>query len=119
MVEGDSMLYSDSAFSIEPLEGDIWPNSNAEINVIFKPEEARTYWSTAYCDITGRETRLPLRMRGDGVGPKVVFSFDTLDMGHIFIRSTHTYEVWIGSVSYPWKTQNLPFKKKKIFHGVS
>ncbi|XP_033625714.1 hydrocephalus-inducing protein homolog [Asterias rubens] len=97
MVEGDSMLYSDSAFSIEPLEGDIWPNSNAEINVIFKPEEARTYWSTAYCDITGRETRLPLRMRGDGVGPKVVFSFDTLDMGHIFIRSTHTYEVILSN----------------------
>ena len=87
------MLYTDGAFSLDPVEGDIWPNGAAEVAVLFKPAEARTYWSTAYCDLTGREARLPLRLRGDGVGPKVVFSFDTLDMGHIFVGSTHTYEV--------------------------
>lgn len=89
------MLFADDVFSIEPPEGDIWPNSQAEINVIFKPTEAQSYVRTAYCDITGRETRLPLRIRGDAIGPQVQFSFDTLDMGHIFVGSTHTYEVII------------------------
>ena len=87
------MLFDDEVFSIQPQEGDIWPNSKAEINVIFKPTEARSFTRTAYCDITGRESRLPLRLRGDGIGPQVEFSFDTLDMGHIFVGSTHTYEV--------------------------
>lgn len=87
------MLFSDEVFTIMPLEGELWPNSTMEVNIIFKPKEARMYTCTAYCDITGRESRLPLRLRGDGIGPKVSFSLDTLDMGHIFVGSSHTYEV--------------------------
>lgn len=34
-------------------EGDIWPNRTAEINIIFKPSEARLYQQTVYCDVTG------------------------------------------------------------------
>ena len=52
-----------------------------------------SYARTAYCDVTGRESRLPLRIRGDGAGPKVHFSLDTLDVGNVFINSQHTYEV--------------------------
>ncbi|XP_071959113.1 hydrocephalus-inducing protein homolog isoform X2 [Antedon mediterranea] len=98
LIETDSMLFSDDVFVIEPSEGEIWPNSSAEVNVIFKPQEATIYSRTAYCDITGRESRLPLRIRGDGVGPKLMFSFDSLDMGHIFIGSTHAYEVVISNI---------------------
>ena len=43
--------------------------------------------------MTGRESRLPLRIRGDGVGPKVHFSLDTLDIGNVFLNSQHSYEV--------------------------
>uniref|UniRef100_A0A8C8B419 HYDIN protein n=1 Tax=Otus sunia TaxID=257818 RepID=A0A8C8B419_9STRI len=50
--QGDSMLSSDNLFTLEPLEGDIWPNSSAEINVIFRPREARVYQQTVYCDIS-------------------------------------------------------------------
>lgn len=74
-------------------EGDIWPNSTAELTVVFKPKEAKSYQRTAYCDITGRESRLPLKVRGDGMGPKLVFSLDCLDIGNVFAGSTHTYEV--------------------------
>ena len=91
------MLFSDDVFRIEPAEGDIWPNSSMEVNIIFKPDEAKTYTRTAFCDITGRESRLPLRIRGDGTGPKVQFSFDHMDMGNIFINSTHTYEVVLAN----------------------
>ncbi|NWW42685.1 HYDIN protein, partial [Pedionomus torquatus] len=92
-VQGDSMLFSDDIFTIEPVEGDVWPNSSAEINVIFKPQEARLYHQTVYCDISGRETRLSLRIKGEGIGPRLRFSFDQLDIGKVFIGSAHSYEV--------------------------
>ncbi|KAM6352746.1 hydrocephalus-inducing protein homolog isoform 6-T13 [Alca torda] len=91
-VQGDSMLFSDDIFTIEPVEGDVWPNSSAEINVIFKPREARVYQETVYCDISGRETRLPLRLKGEGIGPRLRFSFDQLDIGKVFVGSAHSYE---------------------------
>ncbi|XP_054055083.1 hydrocephalus-inducing protein homolog isoform X14 [Rissa tridactyla] len=91
-VQGDSILFSDDIFTIEPVEGDVWPNSSAEINVIFKPREARIYQQTVYCDISGRETRLPLRIKGEGIGPRLRFSFDQLDIGKVFIGSAHSYE---------------------------
>ncbi|NXW23792.1 HYDIN protein, partial [Circaetus pectoralis] len=91
-VQGDSMLFSDDIFAIEPVEGDVWPNSSAEINVIFKPQEARLYQQTVYCNISGRETRLPLRIKGEGIGPQLRFSFDQLDIGKVFVGSTHSYE---------------------------
>ena len=52
-----------------------------------------SYARTVYCDVTGRESRLPLRIRGDGTGPQVHFSLDTLDIGNVFINSQHSYEV--------------------------
>lgn len=91
------MLFLDDVIRIEPVEGDIWPNSSTEVTVVFKPEEAMTYTRTAFCDVTGRESRLPLRIRGDGAGPKVQFSFDTIDIGNVFVNSTHTYEVVLAN----------------------
>uniref|UniRef100_A0A8C3CDK8 HYDIN protein n=1 Tax=Cairina moschata TaxID=8855 RepID=A0A8C3CDK8_CAIMO len=91
-VRGDSMLFSDNIFTVEPVEGDIWPNSSAEINVIFEPREARVYQQTIFCDISGRETRLPLRVKGEGEGPRLRFSFDQLDIGKVFVGSAHSYE---------------------------
>ncbi|XP_057292027.1 hydrocephalus-inducing protein-like [Hydractinia symbiolongicarpus] len=93
----DQMFYSDENIIVEPIEGDIWPNSSIDINIIFKPEEAKCYSRTAYCDITGRENRLPLRLRGDGIGPNIQFSFDTLDVENVFVRSQHSYEVVIAN----------------------
>ncbi|CAH2323836.1 Hypothetical predicted protein [Pelobates cultripes] len=93
MVQADAMLFTDDIFHIEPMEGDIWPNSSVEIRVLFKPREAKLYQRVIYCDITGRESRLPLRIRGEGLGPKLLFNFDKLDIGKIFVGSTHSYEV--------------------------
>ena len=52
-----------------------------------------SYARTVYCDVTGRDSRLPLRIRGEGVGPHVAFSLDSLDIGNIFVNSKHSYEV--------------------------
>lgn len=34
-------------------EGEVWPNIPVELNIVFKPEEAKMYQETIYCDITG------------------------------------------------------------------
>ncbi|XP_062403912.1 hydrocephalus-inducing protein homolog [Sardina pilchardus] len=89
----ERLAFSHQHIIIEPLEGDVWPNSTVEVNIVFKPQEAKLYQQTVYCDITGRESRLPLRIKGEGIGPKLQFNFDLLDMGNIFIGSKHSYEV--------------------------
>ncbi len=100
MIETDNMLFVDDVIRIEPVEGDIWPNSSAEVRVTFRPTEAKTYTCTAFCDVTGRESRLPLRISGAAMGPAVEFSFDDLDMGPIFVRSSHAYEVVLRNKGY-------------------
>jgi hypothetical protein len=34
-----------------------------------------------YLDVVGQEQRLPLVMRGHGIGPKAYVSYDVLDIG--------------------------------------
>ncbi|XP_055993028.1 hydrocephalus-inducing protein homolog [Sorex fumeus] len=96
-VQTDSMLFFNSIFTIEPLEGDVWPNTSAEIIVYFNPREARLYQQTVYCDISGRESRMPLRIKGEGLGPKIQFNFELLDIGKIFVGSVHCYETVLSN----------------------
>nr|XP_023421731.1 hydrocephalus-inducing protein homolog [Cavia porcellus] len=97
LVQGDSMLFLNSIFTIEPLEGEVWPNSSTEITVYFNPVEAKIYQQTIYCDISGREIRLPLRIKGEGMGPKIHFNFELLDIGKVFIGSIHCYEAVLSN----------------------
>ncbi|XP_033896012.3 hydrocephalus-inducing protein-like [Acipenser ruthenus] len=97
LLQDDQMIFSDDIFHIDLLEGDIWPNSTAEVNIIFKPKEAKVYQQTIYCDITGRETRLPLRVKGEGIGAKLLFNFDQLHVGNIFVGSKHSYEAILSN----------------------
>ncbi|XP_052022456.1 hydrocephalus-inducing protein homolog [Apodemus sylvaticus] len=97
LIQGNSMLFLNHIFTIEPPEGDVWPNSSAEITVYFNPLEARLYQQTVYCDISGREIRLPLRIRGEGMGPKIHFNFELLDIGKVFVGSAHCYEAILSN----------------------
>ncbi|XP_014668502.1 PREDICTED: LOW QUALITY PROTEIN: hydrocephalus-inducing protein homolog [Priapulus caudatus] len=97
IVEGDSMLFTHSAFTVSPQQGEIWPNSSADVTVTFTPRAARLCTTIAYCEVTGRESRLPLRMTGEGVGPKVQLSYDVVDVGKVFIGSRHSYEVVLAN----------------------
>ena len=65
----------------------------AEITFTFEPDHAREYKATAYCDVGGRASRLPIQLCGTGLGPKAVFSYDLLDVGEAFINTPHKYEV--------------------------
>ncbi|XP_071423982.1 hydrocephalus-inducing protein homolog [Pithys albifrons albifrons] len=104
-VQEDPMLFSSGIFTIEPVEGEVWPNSSAEINVIFKPQKAQIYKQTAYCDISGREIRLPLLLIGEGLGPQLRFCFEELDIGEVSVLGVHRYEAILcnkGPVEAPF-----------------
>jgi len=76
LIDSDELLFIDDVVRIEPLHGEVWPQSSAEITVIFRPDSASDVTRTAFCDVTGRESRLPLRIRSTGIGPSVKFSCD-------------------------------------------
>ncbi|TPX54724.1 hypothetical protein PhCBS80983_g05802 [Powellomyces hirtus] len=92
-MEQDSLLFDDRVFRIEPSQGTIWPNSEIEISVFFEPTTAGVHTSMAYCNVAGRDMRLPLQLKGEGTGPKARFSYDMLDIEEIFIDTQHKYEV--------------------------
>ncbi|NXI17609.1 HYDIN protein, partial [Irena cyanogastra] len=100
------VLFHNDIFSLEPKEGEIWPNCSAEIRLVFKPQEARVYKLPVFCDITGHENRLPLLLTGEGLGPQLHFHFEELNIGEIFIRTTHRYEAVLinsGLVEAPFR----------------
>ena len=92
-LEADQHLFQHSAFQISPEQGSIWPGMEAEITVTFQPDHAKEYKATAYCEVGGRASRLPIQLCGTSLGPKAVFSYDLLDIGEAFINTPHRYEV--------------------------
>ncbi|CAE7461731.1 HYDIN [Symbiodinium sp. CCMP2592] len=89
----DPMFFYDEIFAVEPLSGRIWAKSKVAITFTFTPKAALNYQCLAYCSIVGRAERLPLLLKGIGIGPKAAFSYDELDVGDIFVESVHQYEV--------------------------
>ncbi|XP_064242899.1 hydrocephalus-inducing protein homolog isoform X1 [Passer domesticus] len=105
-IREDGILCHDDVFSLEPKEGEIRPNCSAEVSVFFEPQEARVYKQAVYCDISGREKRMPLLLTGEGLGPRLHFQFEELNIGEVFVRVTHRYEAVLfnnGPIEAPFK----------------
>lgn len=96
----ESYLFTNTNFRIDPIEGDIWPGGNLDIQVLFKPNQALKYDQRAWLDIVGREQRLPLTLTGEGEGAKLESSFQTLDIGCVYVGSTHLYEVVLANKGF-------------------
>ncbi|XP_047205151.1 hydrocephalus-inducing protein homolog isoform X6 [Girardinichthys multiradiatus] len=95
-----------SGITLEPAEGEIWPNTTANFIIIFKPEEAKVYQHTVYCDVTGSESPLPLRIKGEGLGPKLKLNYNLMDMKNVFIGDKDHYEVQMtnrGLIDAPFR----------------
>ncbi|XP_039242730.1 LOW QUALITY PROTEIN: hydrocephalus-inducing protein-like, partial [Pipra filicauda] len=105
-IEADPMLFSDDVFTIEPLEGEVGPHCSAEIKVFFNPRVAQVYRKVAYCLISGRESRLPLCLTGEGLGPCLRFKFAELDMGKVLVGEAYSYEAMLvntGAINAPFR----------------
>ncbi|KAF0682818.1 Aste57867_25117 [Aphanomyces stellatus] len=89
----DPMQFLDDCFSLEPASGKIWAHSETEITATFSPHTAAIYSCTAFLDVSGRDTRLPLQIRGQGIGPKASILYDDLfDFGDVFINDPQTHD---------------------------
>lgn len=114
------MHFANENFSISPVCGEVWANSELEITIRFRPAMAAEYACVAFLDVVGREERLPLTLCARGVGPKAAFSFDVLDIGDVFVNSTHRYELTLknhGDIAcaYSLQPSNTPFGPKFQF----
>ncbi|ETV98760.1 hypothetical protein H310_08827 [Aphanomyces invadans] len=89
----DPMHFLDDCFQVEPATGKIWAHSETEITATFSPRTAAFYSCTAFLDVSGRDTRLPLQIRGQGIGPKASILYDDLfDFGDVFINDPQTHD---------------------------
>ncbi|XP_028304635.1 hydrocephalus-inducing protein homolog isoform X2 [Gouania willdenowi] len=93
----DPQDFSHDCISIQPAEGEIWPNMTANFNVTFKPKEAKLYQQTLYCDVTGCESMLPLNINGEGTGPSIVLDYYLKDMKNVFIGDKDYYMVKVSN----------------------
>ena len=76
------------------------PNVGSDHSILTRGCPSSSYSRVAYCAVTGRESRLPLKIRGQGVGPQIQLSFDTLDIQNVFVNSSHAYEVEPAALLY-------------------
>jgi hypothetical protein len=92
----DTMQFVDSCFSLTPLSGRVWAHSEVDVVVCFTPEVAHLYSCYAFLEIAGQAARLPLQLRGQGIGPKakVVYN-ELLDFGDVFINDERTRDFTI------------------------
>lgn len=114
------MLFQDEIFSIEPLEGKLWPNTEITCCVTFKPQGPLHYQCTAFANITCSEERLPLQLTGQGIGPKAALSLSEWDIGDIFVNFKHSYKIAIenkGDINCYYKLipYETPFGSKFKF----
>ena len=91
--QADAFLFKDDQFSIHPVQGTVMPFSEFEVTVRFVPNSPREQSTVAFCEVSGKTDRIPLTVKGQGDGPKAVFSYDVLDVGDTFINTLHQYEV--------------------------
>lgn len=51
-IDDDMLLFQDDIFTIEPNQGQIWPNSEMTITLQFKPFGAHNYTCPAFCNVS-------------------------------------------------------------------
>ena len=101
----DPLSFADEAFVLEPLSGTIYPGTEVIIKGTFRPTMPSEHLCTAFLQVGGRDTRLPLQLLGKGLGPAASFSFDRLNLDDVYIFSKRRYEVEIvnrGSIAARW-----------------
>ncbi|KAI9356512.1 hypothetical protein DFJ73DRAFT_958267 [Zopfochytrium polystomum] len=92
-IDHDPLLAQDSVFSVQPISGVIWPNSHVDIRLIFAPKQAGACASSMYCEVSGRQHRLPFLLKGEGIGPKARFLQDSFNLEQIFVNTHQEFEL--------------------------
>lgn len=119
-IEEETLVFEDDIFTITPIEGTIWPNSEMAITVIFKPKAALKYNHRAFCNISCSDERLPIFIEGEGLGPKAFLSTNNLSIGDVYVNETQNYSIYIENkgeipAKFNLLTSNTYFSKMFTF----
>ncbi|KAG8344280.1 Hydin [Trypanosoma vivax] len=95
ILTGNGRVFDDDVFTIEPLSGSIYGRGYRDFVITFNPQLTLDYFATAYLDISGRYQRMPLQMKGRGLGPQCELEFTNLEIGDIVVGAVHVYKVCI------------------------
>lgn len=104
-LDSDPMLFVDEIFEIIPMIGTVWPRSETEITVYFKPDTAAQFACNAFLEVSGREDRLPIVLNGTGIGPNAILSYDSFNTGDISVNTDRHYSISIynrGEITAVW-----------------
>lgn len=69
------------------------PKSFTELLLTFEPTSCGIVAAEAYLEVSGRDNRLPLSIKGYGLGPCIEVNPHSLDVDYIYLSSSHKYEV--------------------------
>ena len=97
-VFSDPLLYESKNWNITPMEGEVFPGGFKHFVINFEPSEAIKYNDIAWMNITGIENRMKLEFQGYGIGPKAIFSFDSLDVGKAYADAVYEYTVSLQNI---------------------
>uniref|UniRef100_A0A3P8WZA5 HYDIN/VesB/CFA65-like Ig-like domain-containing protein n=1 Tax=Cynoglossus semilaevis TaxID=244447 RepID=A0A3P8WZA5_CYNSE len=109
------LALSDDCITLEPAKGEIWPKMTQQFTVVFKPKEAEPYQETIYCNITGRQSRLPLTIRGEGLGPQLWLDYSLMNMKNVFMGDRNCYEVLLSNKGLI--DASFKFSRPDTFYG--
>jgi hydrocephalus-inducing protein len=79
--------------TVKPAAGDVWPGGSADVAVTFAPSRPELFTRLLFCDVAGRESRLSLRVQGQGLGPALALQRDSFDLGQHFRGSVTRFQV--------------------------
>ncbi|KAK9837393.1 hypothetical protein WJX84_007955, partial [Apatococcus fuscideae] len=116
----DQQYFHHAAFSIQPLQGCVWPESEADMTVIFHPDQAEAMSAVAWCAIEGQQERMCIQLEGRGLGPDAAFAREALDVGDAYIHTPHSYQMQLinkGSIeaTFGLLPNTTPFGSKFNF----
>lgn len=105
-IVSDQFPFVDDSFAVEPGCGELHAGASTEFTVTFHPTSAAFFDRTAFCEVTGREIRIPLQLKAEGAAPDVRFAFTSIDVGEVFIHAHHEYEFVLdnrGDIDAPYR----------------
>ncbi len=63
------------------------------MSVYFRARESGEATCSVFCDVTGRESRLPLKLQGDALPPYITTSTHAISLTNVFLASYHEFQV--------------------------
>ena len=91
--------FNSSTFSIDQLQGEIWPHKSSQLLITFCPQKNILYTKTAYLFIAETQERIPYTFQGKGLPPEITLSIQQINIGHVPLNSTYDYQIDIENIS--------------------